>query len=70
VTKWTFAQRPKNSVITISRQVENKPEVFLGAAETIHIALTEVASFFKPGDIVVTPSGSCIVSELLGELNN
>jgi hypothetical protein len=70
VTKWTFAKRPKNSVITISRQVEGKPEVLLGAAETIHIALTEVAPFFRPGDVVTTPEGSCIVSELLGELNN
>jgi hypothetical protein len=65
MTQWTFSTRP-NDTVTISKKEGDRSDLLLGAAEHIHIALTEVAPFFKPGDIVITPQGSCIVADLLG----
>ena len=70
MTKWNFKKRPVNGNILITQTEEDQPEVLLGEVVDIHTALTEVANFFKPGDLIVTPSGSCLAKGYEGELNN
>jgi hypothetical protein len=69
MTNWTFKKSPKNNILIFQKE-ESQPEIFIGEAVSLLIALTEVASFFKPEDIVTTPEGKCIVSKTKGELNN
>jgi hypothetical protein len=69
MTNWTFKKTPKNNILIFQKE-ESQPEIFVGEAAGLHIALTEVASFFKPEDIVTTPEGKCIVAKTTGELNN
>jgi hypothetical protein len=68
MTQWNFKNHKGN--ILISQTEEDQPEVILGEMKDIHTALMEVASFFKPNDIILTPEGNCIASGFVGELNN
>ena len=70
MTKWTFKKKPKNNNILILKTEPDEPRALLGEATHIHAALTEMAPYFTPGDIVVTPEGSCIMKDMEGEVNN
>jgi hypothetical protein len=70
VTTWTFKKKPKSNNILILKKEVEQPRVLLGELDSLHAALTEVANRFEPGDIILTPEGNCIMTDLMGELNN
>lgn len=71
MTKWTFKKKAKSVDFFTFKTEDGQPEVLIGEmAKGLHISMAEVASFFKPGDLIVTPTGSCIMLEQMGEGNN
>ena len=71
MTKWTFKKKPESVDFFTFKTEDGQPEVLVGKnGKTLHLSLAEVASFFKPGDIIETPEGQCMMLEQLGEPNN
>ena len=78
MTNWTFKKHPKNGKMMVFRTEEGQPKVLVGEIvaqpddklSLIHSALTEVAQYFKPGDVIITPDGKCISGGYYGEINN
>ena len=71
MTKWTFKKKAKGVDFFTFKTEDGQPEVLVGKTDKgLHISMAEVASFFKPGDVIITPTGSCIMLEQMGEGNN